>query len=62
MIIFNSFTFSNDYNFGAQRPNGRRILLPTNKTFDGICLALSGKSLQSLFTLHKLADKVVLDR
>ena len=22
-MIFNSFTVANDYNFGAQRPNGR---------------------------------------
>ena len=43
MMIFNSFTVANDYNFGTQWPNGRRVLLPTNKTFEGICLALSGK-------------------
>ena len=48
MIIFNSFTVANDYNFGAQWPNGRgrRFFLPTNKTFEGICLALAGKFLQ----------------
>ena len=41
-MIFNSFTVANDYNFGAQWPNdrGRRFFLPTNKTFEGICLAL----------------------
>ena len=35
MMIFNSFTVANDYNFGAQWPNGcgRRFFLPTNKTF-----------------------------
>ena len=46
-MIFNSFTVAcNDYNFGAQWPNGRgrRFFLPTNKT--GICLALAGKFLQ----------------
>ena len=46
MMIFNSFTVAcNDYNFGAQWPNGRsrRFFLPTNKTFEGICLALAGK-------------------
>ena len=34
--------------FGAQWPNGRgrRFFLPTNKTFEGICLALAGKFLQ----------------
>ena len=47
-MIFNSFTVANDYNFGAQWPNGRgrRFFLPTNKTFEGICLALAGKFLQ----------------
>ena len=45
---FNSFTVANDYNFGAQWPNGRgrRFFLPTNETFEGICLALGGKFLQ----------------
>ena len=42
-MVFNSFTVANDYNFGAQLPNGHRVFLPTNKTFEGICLALSGK-------------------
>ena len=39
-MIFNSFTVANDYNFGAQSPNGRgrRFFLPTDKTFEGICL------------------------
>ena len=48
MMIFNSFTVANDYNFGAQWPNGRgrRFFLPTNKTFEGICLALVGEFLQ----------------
>ena len=47
-MIFSSFTVANDYNFGAQRPNGRgrHFFLPTNKTFDGIYLARAGKSLQ----------------
>ena len=47
-MIFNSFTVANVYNFGAQWPNdrGRRFLLPTNKTFEGICLALAGEFLQ----------------
>ena len=42
MTIFKSFTVArNDYNFGAQWPNGRgrHLFLPTNKTFEGICLA-----------------------
>ena len=45
MMIFNSITVANDYNFGAQWPNGRscHFFLPTNKTFEGICLAIAGK-------------------
>ena len=48
LMIFNSFTGANDYNFGAQWPSGRgrRFFLPTNKTFEGICLAVVGKFLQ----------------
>ena len=47
MMIFNSFTVANDYNFGARSPNGRgrRFFLATNKTFEGVCLALAGKFL-----------------
>ena len=46
MMSFNSFTVArNDYNFGAQCPNGRcgRFFLPANKTFEDICLAFAGK-------------------
>ena len=48
MIVFNSFTVANDYNFGAQLPKGRgrRVFSPTNKTFKGICLAIAGKFLR----------------
>ena len=48
MMIFNSFTVANDYNFGAPWLNGRgrRFFLATNKTFEGVCLALAGKFLQ----------------
>ena len=48
MMIFNSFTVANDYNFGAPLPNSRsrRFFLAKNKTFEGICLALVGKFLQ----------------
>ena len=47
-MISNSFTVTSDYNFGAQWPNsgGRRFFLPTNKTFEGIYLALAGKFIQ----------------
>ena len=47
-MILNSFTAADDYNFSAQWPNGRgrRFFLPTNKTFEGICLALAEKFLQ----------------
>ena len=56
-MIFNSFTVAcNDYNFGAQWPNGRgrRFFLPTNKTFEGICLGLAGNVLKRSceFFLH----------
>ena len=40
------FTVTNDYDFGAQWPSGSRVFLPTNKTFEGICLALARKCLQ----------------
>ena len=45
MMIFNSFTVANNYKFGARWRNGRgrRFFLATNKTFDGVCLALAGK-------------------
>ena len=36
-MIFNSFTVAHDYNFSAQLPNGRRVFLPANKTFEVIC-------------------------
>ena len=42
MMIFNSFTVANNYNFGR----GRHFFLATNKTFEGVCLALAGKFLQ----------------
>ena len=47
-MIFNSFAVANDYNIAAQWPNGRGrcFFLPTNKTFEDICLAVSGKFLQ----------------
>ena len=47
-MFFNSFTVANDYNFGTLWPNGRGrgFFLPTNKTFEGICLALAGNFLQ----------------
>ena len=48
MMIFDSFTVANDYNFGARCLNGRgrRFFLATNKTSEGLCLALAGKFLQ----------------
>ena len=49
MMIFHSFTVANDLiiiSARDDRSNGRRIFLPTNTTFEGICLALSGKCLQ----------------
>ena len=49
MMIVNSFTVAKYYNFGAQWLNGcgSRFVLLTNKTFEGICLALVGKFLQN---------------
>ena len=43
MMIFSLFTVANNNNFGLQWPNGRRVFLPTNKTFESNRLALSGK-------------------
>ena len=42
------FRIANEYNFGARWPTGRgrRFFLRTNKTFEGICLALAGRFLQ----------------
>ena len=45
MMIFNPVTVANDYNFGAQWQNDRRVFLPTNK-LKAFCLALAGKFLQ----------------
>ena len=62
-MICNSFTVANDYNFGAQWPNGRGRLffLPTNKTFEGICLAPWGKiSLKELWILFVF--KIILSK
>ena len=48
MMIVDSCTVANYYNFGAQWPKGRggHFVLPTNRTFESICLALAGKFLQ----------------
>ena len=59
MIVFNSFyTVADGYNSGSKWPNGRRVFLPTNKTFKGICLAIVRKFLQkelwSLFVFETL--------
>ena len=53
MMILNSFTAANDYNFDAQWPNGRGrgFFLPTNKTFEGICLAFASKFLQKKLSI-----------
>ena len=40
IMVFNSITAADDYNFGAQMTeNGCRVFLPTNKAFKGIYLA-----------------------
>ena len=46
-MIFNSFTVATIKILAHNdRTGGRRVFLPTNKTFEGICLALAGKFLQ----------------
>ena len=48
-MVFNSFNVANNSdNSSAQMTNGRRVLLLTNKTFEGILLANVGKFLQKL--------------
>ena len=47
MMIFNSFTVERLQFWRAMTERrGRRFFLPTNKTFEGICLGLAGKFLQ----------------
>ena len=59
MMIFNLFTDANDYNFGAQWPHGRRVFLPTNKTFEDICLALGDKFLQKELWIRLLCKTIL---
>ena len=49
MMIFNSFTVANDYNFARDDRTAAVVAfsLATNKTFEGVCLALAGKFLQN---------------
>ena len=58
MTIFHSFAVANDLiiiSARDDRSNGRRIFLPTNTSFEGICLALSSKFLQKeLWILYVL--------
>ena len=56
MMLFNSFTVANDYNFSARWPNGRgrRFFLAKNKTFDGVCLTFAGKFLQKELWILKI--------
>ena len=64
MMIFNSFTVANDL-FAIMARNDRTAVgfffLTTNKTFKGICLALSGKFLERelwiLFALKTVVQK-----
>ena len=65
MMIFNSFTVANYYNFGAQWPNGRgrRFFSPTNETFEGICSALAGnffkRSCEFFLYLKSFCKKII---
>ena len=55
MMIFNSFTVVNGY--------ARRVSLPTNKTFEGICLALPVKLLQKelgIIFLYSVKQKLLI--
>ena len=62
-MIFNSFTVANDYNFGAQWPNDRRVFLPTNKTLEGIfVLALAGKYLQKESWVLSIFETILLKK
>jgi len=62
MMIFNSFTVANDCNFGARWPNGRgrRIIIETNKTFEGVCFALGGKFLQKELWILFVYTKTII--
>ena len=64
MMIFNSFAVANDYSFGARWPNGRgrRFFLATNKTFEGVCLALAGKFLQMELWILFVVKIILLKR
>ena len=53
MEIINSFAPVNDYNFGAQWPNGGRVFLLTNKTFEGICVAWRKRSKKKISALFR---------
>ena len=53
MKILNSFTPANDYNFGAQWPNGRRVFLLANKTLEGICVAWRKRSKKKISALFR---------
>ena len=49
-MILNSFTLPAITIFARNdRTGGRRVFLPTNKTFEGIWIALAGKFLQNFF-------------
>ena len=39
MTVLNSFTAATDYNFCVQMTEWPSCFLPTDKTFEGICLA-----------------------
>ena len=40
--MFKTFIAADDYNWRANVQNDRHVFLPTNKTFEGTCLAISG--------------------
>ena len=39
-MMFKTFIAADDYNWRANVQNDRHVFLPTNKTFEGICLVV----------------------
>ena len=60
-MIFNSFTVANDYNFGAQWPNGcgHRFFFPANKTVGGMCLGLIECDEEPLWLSNVIEDDAI---
>ena len=61
MIILTHLLLSMITILACKWPNGRRVFLPTIKTFEGICIAIVGQFLQKelwiLFVFETMAVK-----